>query len=141
MPVDRSSRVLPETPLAMDRHPLYRLRKAIIIAAAIGIVLSFSSVGPYVESVYGSLAFLFILSAIFCALDLRHYAERLARNPDQTPAWPQKSWMAGDLILVILLFGGFFAGLAGIEASPHYYHNAPIDVARSYAALVCLVNS
>jgi hypothetical protein len=137
--VDRSSRIEPQMALPLDQHPLHRLRKATIIVTAIGILLSFLSVGPYAETAFGSLVVILVVSALFCAADLRHYAERKARHPERDPCWPEKSWTAGDLILAIILLGAFFIGLGTLMSTPYYYPSAPQNVARAYAALAALI--
>ena len=118
-------------------HPLYLRRKILIIIAVIGIVLSALSIPIHQgECIIATLLFL-IISVIFCAADLYCYAAKKLQQPDEDPKWPLRRWMAGDLILAILLQYLFWITVAILSWDSYYGPN----IVGLYAALADLLCS
>jgi hypothetical protein len=113
--------------LPFKSHPLFILRKAIIIIALIVLVLCF--VGP--SYLAGFSAWL-LVSLAFCALDVYIYATKKAENPDEDPKWPTVLWIVGDLLLSLIQQFVFWAALAALS---YRYYSYYLDIVAAYAAL------
>ena len=123
--------------LPFSSHPLYALRKVSIAVAIIGVVLSAFSIPFYGgECVVAVLLFL-IISIFFSVADLYSYAAKKLQHPDDDPKWPLRRWMAGDLILAILLQWVFWVSVAILSFDSYYGTN----IGGLYAALAGLLCS
>ena len=125
--------------LPFSSHPLYQLRRAIIISAILGVILCIlgSSWYPYYG---GALSLSFMLlggSAFLCALDLICYASRKKDNPDEEPKRPAGRWALVDLIMAILLQFAFWTTI--IELTDYYGYYSPnlLGIYGILADLVC----
>lgn len=96
--------------LPYSSHPIYNLRRCLIVADNIGALCCFLGTLQYYtfpEFLGGSIIALAV-SALFCLWDLFKYARKKAQNPDHDPAWPSKMVIGVDLALAVLLFGAFW---------------------------------
>ena len=129
---DHSGRVEPQMALPFSSHPIFHLRKAVIIIAIIGIILfSLSSQGYYSSSLPGTVVFLAI-SAIICVFDLYHYAVKKVENPDEDPKWPQPKWIFVDFVMALILQFVFWGAI--ISLSDSYGYGGP-NIIAAYGAL------
>lgn len=119
-------------------HPLYHLRKALIVTDIIGIILSVLLIGPYGPSGDGSIPFWLAISAPVAAADLVFYATKKLADPDNNPPWPRKLWVIGDILLAIILQIVFWAAIASLSWRYSYGGDA---IFGAYAALACFIAS
>lgn len=122
-------------------HPLYYVRGALIISAAVGVVLCLIAVvdnSSYDSGVFAWATFFSFLSGCLCVFDLVSYKMRTATDPDNTPDWPLRKYTYGDLIFAVLLQWIFWPMVSTIGWDYYGYHNV---VLQSYAALPAFVSS
>ena len=112
--------------LPLKDHPIYPLRKAIIIIAIIGILLCFiaSSNSWYYGETYGASALFLGLSTLLCTADLISYASKKVEHPDEDPKWPLRRWILMDFVMALVLQFMFWCGIASLAAS--YYDETNI---------------
>lgn len=120
--------------LPYQSHPIYCLRKAIIIIAIIGILLCCignSSLQPLTASVI-----FLATSALFATADLLFYATKKVEHPDQDPPWPVWKIMLGDLVLAVVLQLVFWNALIVLSWQLTYESNF-IGAYGALADLLC----
>lgn len=126
-----------------DSHPLYGLRRGILIAACIGVFLNLGVILNLASSSYGHwrlpifvfATFLLSASIAFVSYDLLTYGARqavvIASRPNVTDVtmsvtqvagqtWPSKALLVWDIILAILLQWLFWGALADIAGNNYY---------------------
>ncbi|KAK5164939.1 uncharacterized protein LTR77_009604 [Saxophila tyrrhenica] len=103
--------------LPFSSHPLFKLRRASIIIALIGIFLCVCSFKPWSDGSLVGAALILAISALCCAADLLRYAIKKVENPDQDPLWPQRKWMLADGVLAVVLQFTFWAAASDLSYS------------------------
>ena len=133
-------------PLPYKSHPIYGLRLALIISAAISLLITLNVVlsrltGPgysdYWETiglwiVHGVCA---ILSIALSRYDLRSWATLKAANPDEDPEWPLRRTIIGDVVLGL----GFWALWAAEVDQVQYSWRYPYYLTAAYANFTAII--
>jgi hypothetical protein len=107
-----------------DSHPIYRLRRFLLILSIFSLILAAVACGSVR---WDSPVWIFhllwtFLSVLFCIYDLVQYAISKARNPEERPQWPVKKVMIGDAIFIVLFAWWFCLELS--EATSYYSSGA-----------------
>jgi hypothetical protein len=120
-----------------DSHPLYRLRRDLVILAIFSFVLgSIAAAGsrtggdPPIWTFHLLWTF---CSLLLCIYDLIQYALEKARDPEAETSWPSKKIMNGDAILTVLFVWLFVLESASLDM---YYSSTPLTV---YASVITCI--
>lgn len=116
--------------LPYESHPIFTLRKSLIMAAITGCLLSFLSYNPYGGEVFAICVLFLAVSILFAACGLTSWAMEKKQKPDQEPAWPRTVMMLGDVALAVVLQLLFWVSASFAE---HLYSGSRVIAA--YAAL------
>ena len=98
--------------LPYNLHPIYGPRIALLITTSVSLLLASTvilssladpwNVGPLGLWIVHIICV--ILSITLCAYDLRRWAKLKAADPDESPEWPLKRIMIGDIVLALFFW-------------------------------------
>ncbi len=117
-----------------DSHPIYWLRRCLLILASFSFILGLlacANAGRN-RAVWAFHMFWTFCSALWCIHDLVRYALAKARDPAGEPTWPSKKIMIGDAILVVLF--GWWYSLEVLDTQGYYSSN----IFTAYATITAL---
>ena len=129
--------------LPFSTHPLYQLRRILVIVAVLGALLCVfaTSFSPYYYS-YGAIVHTCIflcLSAFLCLLDLICWGTRKKDHPDEDPDRPTGRWALVDLIAAIALQFAFWGSIPGLSYPYSYDEFNLLGAYGILGALVCSI--
>ena len=126
--------------LPYSSHPIFTLRRALLITGVISIILSLVSAlcdiyepGLWIWHLVISLA-----SLALCLSDLFTWAVAKAADPDNDPPWPLKKYMLGDIVLGVV-FSLTYVVEFGVLARPWGYNSSPFPPYASITALASAI--
>ncbi|KAK4504186.1 hypothetical protein PRZ48_005102 [Zasmidium cellare] len=129
----------PPTNLPYKSHPIFHLRKLLLIVAGIGLVFCFITADPYDRPFFFACVFLLAVSIFFVLCDLTSYALKKAQDPEHDPKWPRVIFMIGDVILAVVLHFSFWTAIASLEYRGPYYSSTTGPAYAALAPLICSV--
>ncbi|KAF2169965.1 hypothetical protein M409DRAFT_19580 [Zasmidium cellare ATCC 36951] len=129
----------PPTNLPYKSHPIYHLRRLLLIVSLLGVFLCFISGDPYALTIFFACVFVLAVSIFFVLCDLTAYALKKAQSPDHDPQWPKIIFMVGDVILAVVLQFAFWTAIATLENRGPYYGSTTCPAYAALTPLICSI--
>ena len=128
--------------LPYHTHPLYNLRKALVIIAGIGIILCVASTPPYIPAAITiAPAVTLFASLLLSTFDLFSYVVWKAQHPDQEPKWPTTVSMVGDVVLAAMQQIVFWIIISNLRWNYWTPYGRVKSILRAYGCLAVLLCS